>query len=314
MIIMNFRKKAFAHFFVSEECYESETADLSDSRLSHYYVHPDLSYLQKDVRQNYRFDEKGIPVTTFPDTSGDQYNPVKIAQYALAVWEIYWVEKDEELLQKFLSTAEWFVQNQVAGKWQYHYEDKVSNLPSGWISGMAQGQAISVLLRAYTVNSEPRFLATATAGMKWFEPTLAAGGVTYRFDDGNLWFEEYPNPQKPAHVFNGHVYALFGIWDYYRVTKNEPSRQLFERGVNAVVTQIHKYDNGYWVLYDQRFRTILNASYLDLHIRQLEILNALRNDPTLQKYRQRWNAYFTEHKNLTKLTWKRFLQKYCHAG
>ncbi len=302
--------KAFRHFFVAEEKFSATFNDLHSPELTHYYVIPCRQFLLADIKRNYNFDEDGIPVSFFPGTSGQQYNPVTIAQYALALWELYFLEKAEHHLNKFLQIADWFAAHHHKGKWRYFYYDKLSNLPAGWISAMAQGLAISVLSRAYQISQNKNYLVCSDLAINYFENSVPDGGVTHKFDDQNWWYEEYPNLENPAHVFNGHIYALFGIWDHYRITASQKSQLLFQKGLNALIFQIANYDNGYWVLYDQRFQNLINASYLNLQICQLEALNAIQPDPVLQKYIQKWQSYQVNHKILPKLIWNRFWQKF----
>ena len=71
----------------------------------------------------------------------------------------------------FLHGAEWFVENQdpVTGGWQtpvtFNKEQKkypgAKEIQSGWYGAMCQGQAISVLVRAYLETKEDRFLTAA---------------------------------------------------------------------------------------------------------------------------------------------------------
>jgi len=208
-----------------------------------------------------------------------------------------------------LKICDWFVSNQIDGEWQYHYEDVISDLKSGWISAMAQGQAISVLTRAYQISGNDKYLESAKQAIEPMNKTISEGGVVHKFDEQNWWFEEYPSPQNPGHVFNGHVYCLMGIWDLYRITKCEKTLELFNQGVNAVATQISNYDTGYWVLYDQKFKNLINASYLDLQIRQLELINSIRNEAIFTEYISKWKNYQKDEKHFLKLLCKRLIQK-----
>ena len=71
----------------------------------------------------------------------------------------------------FLHGAEWFVENQdpVTGGWPtpvtFNKEQKkypgAKEIQSGWYGAMCQGQAISVLVRAYLETKEDRFLTAA---------------------------------------------------------------------------------------------------------------------------------------------------------
>jgi hypothetical protein len=291
---------------VSEERFESKLEDLFSSDLKHYYVHPAISYLFHDIESNYVLDNSGVPVIH----TGLQsiHNPVTIARYALAIWELYLLDEKSEIGRKFLKIADWFCQNCDNGRWNYSQKDILSNLPAGWISAMSQGMAISVLLRAFSLTKKKKYLETSDQAMKWFEKSCLEGGVTHRFEVGS-WFEEYPNPQKPAHVFNGHCFALFGIWDHYRITGKDSSKKLFEFGITALINQIQRFDNGYWVIYDQRFRSLVNASYMDLQLKQLEVLSAINSDKILSDKIKDWQDYWQSPKILPKLIWIRWWQK-----
>ena len=302
-------RKAQRHFFESEGRFISETNNIVSKEISHYYVHASIDFLQKEITENYKFDGNGIPNTTFPGTAGMQYNPVSIAQYALGLWEIYLANSEEKYLIKFLKISDWFISNQIDGKWQYHYDDIISNLKSGWISAMAQGQAISVLIRAHQSSGKTKYLACAKRAAKPLKKKISEGGVLHEFDTENWWFEEYPSPQNPGHVFNGHVYCLFGIWDLCRVTRNEKTLKLFNKGVNALTSQIPYYDTGYWVTYDQKFRDLINASYLDLQIRQLEVINSIREESLFADHITKWKNYQKDENQLLRLTCKRLVQK-----
>ena len=45
-------------------------------------------------------------------------------------------------------------------------------------------------------------------------------GTQYKDEHGNIWLEEYPTIPT-SHVLNGFIYAIFGIYDLYRVTKGK---------------------------------------------------------------------------------------------
>jgi hypothetical protein len=102
---------------------------------------------------------------------------------------------------------------------------------------MAQGQAISLYVRAFRATknnlwkqrSRDAFDAMATPGSR-------SRSVTFVDKAGFLWFEEYPMA-CPGRVFNGHMFATFGVLDYYRMTHDQLAGKLFD----AAVTTIEHY-------------------------------------------------------------------------
>jgi heparosan-N-sulfate-glucuronate 5-epimerase len=54
-------------------------------------------------------------------------------------------------------------------------------LPPGWYSAMAQGQAMSLLVRAYLYTKDRQYLTAAVAAMKLFEISSEQGGVLAKY-------------------------------------------------------------------------------------------------------------------------------------
>lgn len=289
--------KSYVHYFHSSQEHApfiADLSDISDSSLSHYYVHTNgtlVHAIESGVSSRVLLDSANIPIVDYGDETGQQYNPVTIAQFGLESFELYLQTKDKKYYHSFLDVANWLSNNQFEGRWLYNFEIEDRNLKKGWISAMAQGQAISLLLRAWQVSQDSIYLNVASNAFEFFKINNLVEGVAYPVDDVT-WYEEYPNPQKPSHVLNGHIYALFGLWDYYRVIKDETALELFEKGKNAVIKDIKSYDTGYWVLYQQNSLYLLNGTYMDLHIDQMNILYNLTGDSIFQEYENRWQKYY----------------------
>ena len=80
-----------------------------------------------------------------------------------------------------------------------------------------QGQAISVLVRAYLETKDDRFLSAAEDGVKVFNISSSEGGVRAVFMDKYEWYEEYPtNPL--TFILNGFMCLLLGLYDLKSVS------------------------------------------------------------------------------------------------
>ena len=97
------------------------------------------------------------------------------------------------------------------------------------------------------------------------------------------------------------IWALFGLWDYYRVTHHSIAKQLFDAGVNAVKEHIDCYDTGYWVLYEQKPLSLVSGTYMDLQIDQMEVLYALTQYDVFDIYAKKWYAYSVKKMNFPKI-------------
>ncbi|MBN2031004.1 hypothetical protein JW824_12265 [bacterium] len=302
-----FVNTAYVHYYHSSPHHASYRADLSDlfdDTLSHYYVHTDGTgalALESGMYANPPFNFDGVPVVDYGEDVGRQENPVTIAQYGLDNWELYLQTQDGKYIDVLLIQSDWLVDHQENGKWAYNFEIHERSLQKGWISAMAQGQAISLLLRAWQFTEDSSYFQSAQESLSLFKLDLKENGVSFYESDSSIWFEEYPDPFNPTHVLNGHIWALFGLWDYYRVTHDSVARQLFDAGIQAVEDQIDCYDTGYWVLYEQKPLRLVSGSYMDLQIDQMVVLYALTQHEVFDVYAKKWYGYFNNKKNFPKI-------------
>lgn len=124
-----------------------------------------------------------------------------------------------EHIQQFYDAAEWFVKHQDSetGGWSIPVKRKLASgfvvLEKGWLSAMGQGQAISVLARAYAHSGgDQKYLNTALNGLKPFRVQSSEGGVLATFLNKYHWYEEYPT-KPPSFVLNGFIFSLLGLYD-----------------------------------------------------------------------------------------------------
>ena len=137
----------------------------------------------------------------------------------------------------FFHGANWFVRNQDAsGGWPSHVVfnkdqkkyPKAKELSPGWYGAMCQGQAISVLVRAYLTSGNEEYLAAAEKAVGVFNISSANGGVKAVFMNQHVWYEEYPTTPS-TFILNGFMYSLLGLFDLKSVKQNSFAKQLYER-------------------------------------------------------------------------------------
>jgi len=206
------------------------------------------------------FDSDGIPLVDYGGEIGLQYNPVTISQHALANWALYLKTSKSKYRETFMKQADWLIEHLVLGEgrgfyvWEYHFDFVPREMKAPWISAMAQGQGISVLLRAYELTEEEKYLEAAEAALEAFEIPIGEGGVMHADEKGFVWYEEYPG-QPPPHVLNGFIFALFGLNDFYKATASEKALRLFDEGIETLEANLHRYDIGYWSAHDLTEKT-----------------------------------------------------------
>ena len=128
--------------------------------------------------------------------------------------------------------------------WEYR-----DTLKSPWYSGLAQGQGLSVLIRAYKITSNEKYIIAAKKVFRSFQSEVDKGGVTFTDNNDNKWIEEYI-VDPPTHILNGFIWSLWGIYDYYLITKNKSSFMLYNNYVKTLKINLESYDIGFWSLYE----------------------------------------------------------------
>ena len=260
------------------------------------------------------FDNNGIPMVNYGRKTGIQYNPVTIAQYSLAHLLMHIKTKEDKFKKIFLNGAEWFLENYSAHKndsivWFYKFDLTECELKSPWLSAMAQGSAVSVLLRANQITNNKKFLDTAEKAVNVFDIPVSEGGVMSTFPDGGIVFEEYPTGSTNS-VLNGFIFSIFGLYDLFLLAENKKAEKLYNQSILSLKDNIKRYDTGYWSLYDLRSdKRLASIHYHLLHIRLLDILYRITQDVYFIQLRNKWNGYYRSKLCIVRFMFKKFLQK-----
>jgi hypothetical protein len=244
------------------------------------------------------FDASGTPLLDYHGDIGRRYNPIAIAQYGLAHFNAFACTGAASARTAFLRQADWLVENLRPNQrgvcvWMHDFDFEYrTTLRAPWYSGLAQGQGVSLLARAYRATGDERYAAAMTAAYAAFERTVEDGGVMVR-DGADLWIEEYL-VDPPTHILNGFIWALWGVKDYALCKNSAAAEELFARCVGTLKRNLSRYDAGYWSLYELSGTAIpMLAShfYHRLHIVQLDILAAMTGRDAFAARAARWRGY-----------------------
>ena len=247
-----------------------------------------------DFRHKARTTTGGIP----RDGHGEPDEwVIPVAQAALGFWELR--TEGEAVEDEFLALAGWLMENRGDGcggaVWRTGFAVPKYGLGPGWISAMAQGQAISVLLRAHRLTGRSSYAETAAEALRPLLTPVAEGGTQAEID-GLAVLEEYPS-RTPSAVLNGWLFALFGAHELATSGGEEEARALFERSAAGLMQLLPRYDVGWWSLYSLQSHggrpDLAKPFYQRLHPVLLEALHLLRPDPSLPAYARRWREQLT---------------------
>ncbi len=266
------------------------------------------------------YDANGIPKLDYLGVIGPQYNPIAVAQYGLGNLNQYIATGEPERREKFLNVAEWLVANLEENPdgfqvWNHHFDFEYRTpLRAPWYSGLAQGQGISVLVRAFQETGQTKYLDSAKAAFRCMQAHVDVGGVTFVDAKGNQWIEEYI-VSPPTHILNGFLWALWGVYDLALVTNDASAWQLWQDSLKTLKENLHLYDTGYWSLYEQsgtRMRMMASPFYHRLHIIQLRVMAKLTGDRFFQEFAERWAGYMGNSVNRGRAMVYKSIFKLCY--
>jgi heparosan-N-sulfate-glucuronate 5-epimerase len=199
--------------------------------------------------------------------------------------------------------------------WNHHFDWEYRDmLKAPWYSGLAQGQGISVLVRAHRDSGDAAYLEPAKRAFASFQKPTTTGGVAFTDESGDLWFEEYI-VSPPTHILNGFIWALWGVHDYFLATHDHSAQDLVGRGVRTLLHNLDRYDLGFWSLYEQsgtRIPMVASRFYHQLHIVQLRAMHRLTGEGKFAEVSDRWECYSRSRPNRARALCYKSAFKLCY--
>jgi heparosan-N-sulfate-glucuronate 5-epimerase len=296
-----------------------DSAEVNQNASTHSLDEYYMTFSDK-ARYTGPFDHDGIPMLNYHGTIGVQYNPIAIAQWGLGNYNLFRRTDEEKYRRNLVLAAEWLCANLAANEhgvpvWNHHFDwDYREILKAPWYSGLAQGQGISLLLRAHAETGDQRFLDSAGRAFQSFLTDIRSGGVTFTDASGSLWFEEYI-VSKPTHILNGFIWAAWGVYDYFLATGSRDAVNLFASAVETLRENLGRYDLGFWSLYEQagtRLPMIASPFYHRLHITQLRVMHRITSEAAFSHYADRWESYSRSPANRTRALCYKGAFKLCY--
>ena len=262
-------------------------------------IGPYYMLFHKKAEYDGHIDENGIPILDYKGTIGLQYNPIAIAQWGLGNYNIWYKSKSENYYERFIKCANWLVENLEENKhgykvWMHNFNFEYRDtLEAPWYSGLAQGQGISVLIRALKETKNEKYKIAAEEAIKVFEIPTTDGGINYLDSDGFHWIEEYI-VHPPTHILNGFMWGLWGIYDYAIFLNDEKVKNLFKQYTQTLIQKLGSYDTGFWSLYEHSgtwLKMIASTFYHKLHIVQLKVMYKLTSETGFNEMAKKWEYY-----------------------
>jgi hypothetical protein len=223
---------------------------------------------------------------------------VVTCQWGLGCYERYLAGEGDQWLDGALQVGRYLVATQEtggtqAGAWRHAVAfPHTFRLQPGWISGMAQGEGASLLVRLFLESGDESFAESAIRSVEVLERSVRDGGVCAWIRGGPLP-EEYPT-EPASHVLNGAIFASWGYYDVALGLDQTDSGERFDAVVSTIADNLELWDVGYWSRYDlypHCFANIAAPWYHRLHIQQLEVLYAMTGRQKFDATVRRWRRY-----------------------
>lgn len=157
----------------------------------------------------------------------------------------------------------------------YHFDFALhanpdDTLKAPWYSGMAQGLMLGAASRLYNVKNDESldpYIESALESFRLFNSQSRPWSPTVD-EHKNLWFEEYP-ADPPGRVLNGHLHAVFGLYDYWLISNDQWAADLICGGIKTVQDRMpdfrHEGSASYYCLAHQ----VQSPNYHTVHVGQL---------------------------------------------
>ncbi len=251
-----------------------------DSIADAYYA--EGLYWYRNMPVNYQlFDSNYIPLILYP--SGYHRNTVTTSQTVFAFYEQYQITHDSIDKVGFVNNANWLKNNNHSGYYLYDFDFShtgLITLNEPWVSAMAQGEALGALTQAFYFLHDSVYLIEADSVFNTLCGNSAEFWSVYTDEKNYYWMEEYPNKDL-CHVLNGKMAAIWGIFQYYTITRNKLAKCLLEAGLRTVrdhynLWNVVNQDNSYYCKHNQ-----IKPDYHAVHKNQYKTFAQRFNLPQL---------------------------------
>ncbi len=211
-----------------------------------------------------------------PNDTFDGFHPVSHAHAISFLYDFYRNDFNEDFKKIILINLE-YIEKQLTHAYyaEYKFSHNHFGVPMGdvWVSGMAQGELLGAFCRGFILTNDSHYLNVANSLFETLITNTDPYWCVHIDDNDYYWIEEYPNKEH-CHVLNGKLYALWGIWEYYAITRDEKARLIFQAGIKSVIDNFDEY----WLASDQPrsmycSHSLASVNYHNLHIHQFKFMN-----------------------------------------
>jgi len=170
----------------------------------------------------------------------------------------------------------------VGDAWFHPNDFSFHELKPPWCSALGHGVALKLFTALYRVTGKPVYQQAAQGTFRSFLRRGPSRSPWILSVDGSgyLWLQEYPSV-PPDPVLNGHIYAAYGLYDYYQATRDERALELFNGAVTTVLRYAPWFRQPNWISFYRYSHRVAWAHYHQTHIGQFLTLYTLTGKTAL---------------------------------
>lgn len=208
---------------------------------------------------------------------------IAVFQYGLAAYDLFLISKKERYLEILKTCADWALAHQDSeGGWPTFTYKR----PDQLYSAMAQGEGISMLIRAHKAFKDEKYTLAVHKAKDFMMRSINDGG-TAEYNNDKIYLYEYLNAPL---VLNGWIFAAWGLFDYAKYYNNQQTFCEWNRTIKSMAAKLPEYDCGYWSMYDD-CGGMANPFYHKLHITLLHTMYEITGIEEFNIYHQRFKRY-----------------------
>jgi len=247
----------------------------SVDRIKGYYN----NMTEKVTKMPELMEGEGLPVL---DVNGVKVEmPVAIFQYGLGAYDLFLQTGDGKYERKFIQSVNWAM-NQIdeQGRWN-NFSYVFPDSPYG---AMAQGEGVSLLIRAFQYTNDTKYLESARKAINYMLLPIEEGGTT-KYEGDDAYLMEYT---FKGVVLNGAIFSWWGLYDYVLAIGDKGKYfEAKEKTLQTLISILPKFSCSYWSIYSLD-GLMASPFYHHLHIAQMQAMYQLTGEPLFRKYAIRW--------------------------
>lgn len=162
---------------------------------------------------------------------------------------------------------------------EYTYDGELLRPP--WYSAMAQGQGLSLFVRMYQVTGEMEWLRAAESVLISLKQVRNTNRQVWTIGNQTdlLWYEEVLGHR----IFNGHIFAALGLYDYWWLTGDSEALEIFRASLVTVQDAFPKIRVPGWVSQYSTEHFAGVVSYHEVHTQLMMWLYQITGDTWFAK-------------------------------